>query len=182
MSPPGVPRTDDPQRDRGLAYAAISLTRPAGRPVAVLAKTRCRWVSTVASPMPSASAVSGTPPTSCGPMGVSHLAQPRPWVEFFTARRAIGRPGPVTNSFINSTSGIVIVSLHQVWSGPAVVLTLFGWLLPAKSAMSLLRPEIGLRALSLSRHGDQAFRAAEIGLLVIGGACALQLAGIGVPS
>jgi hypothetical protein len=117
---------------------------------------------------------------SCVLMGLSHLVQPQLWVDFFAVLRGLGRPGLVANSFINSTSGIVIVSLHQVWSGPAVLLTLFGWMLLTKSAVSLLLPDIGMRSLNLSRVGSGAFRAAGIGLLVVGSACALQLAGVGV--
>ena len=118
---------------------------------------------------------------SCTLMGLSHLVQPGIWSEFFGHLRERGTVGLVTNSFINSAPAAVIVALHQVWSGPAILVSLFGWLLLLKATIGLTVPQMGLRALRLSRHGDQAFRFAGIGLLVIAAACGLALAGVGKP-
>ena len=117
---------------------------------------------------------------SCLLMGLSHLLQPQIWTGFFDRLRERGTFGLVANSFINATPAAVIVALHQVWQGPAILLTLYGWLLLAKAAIGLTVPAVGLRALALSRHGTRAFRIAGAGLIVIGLACGLQLAGIAV--
>src|SRR5258708_31659149 len=53
-----------PQRLKGLAWLATSLTRSAWRMVPVFANKWCRWVLTVASEIPSARATAGTPPIS----------------------------------------------------------------------------------------------------------------------
>ena len=118
---------------------------------------------------------------ACLLMGLSHLLQPQIWVEFFGQLRGRGSFGLVANSFINAAPAAVIVSLHQVWTGPAVMLTLYGWALLIKSGVSLLVPSVGLRSMALARHGDGAFRAAGVGLLAVALACALQLGGIAVP-
>jgi uncharacterized protein YjeT (DUF2065 family) len=118
---------------------------------------------------------------SCVLMGLSHMLQPQIWTEFFARLTERGNFGLVTNAMINSAPGAIIVALHQVWSGPAILLTLYGWALLAKAAMSLaIAPSVGMRALRMSRHGDNAFRYGGIGLLVVGIACGLQLAGIGI--
>ncbi len=115
---------------------------------------------------------------SCVLMGLSHLLQPRLWSEFFAHLAERDRFGLVANQFLNAAPAAIIVSLHQVWSGPAIVLTLYGWLLLLKSCIGLLLPELGMRSLKLSRHGDSAFRAAGVALLIIGLACARALANV----
>jgi hypothetical protein len=127
--------------------------------------------------MDTASAVQMVMLISCTMMGLSHLLQPGLWSDFFGELRERGSVGLVISSFINSTPAAVIVGLHQVWSGAAIVLSVFGWLLLAKSVTGLILPKLGLRLLRLSRHGDRAFRGAGIGLLVIAAACGLALAG-----
>jgi hypothetical protein len=124
------------------------------------------------------SAVQAVMLISCVLMGVSHLIQPQMWGEFFGALRDRGQVGLVANQFINTTPAAAIVALHQVWTGPAIVLTLFGWALLVKSAIGLWIPALGMRSLRLSRHGDSAFRIAGVGLLVIGAGCALALANV----
>jgi hypothetical protein len=115
---------------------------------------------------------------SCVLMGVSHLVQPQIWGEFFGRLVERGTFGLVTNQFLNAAPAAIIVSLHQVWSGPAVLLTVYGWLLLLKACIGLWVPQLGMRSLKLSRHGDKAFRAAGIALLVIAVACGLALANV----
>jgi hypothetical protein len=113
-------------------------------------------------------------------MGLSHLLQPRIWSDFFSRLHERGNFGLVTNGFINAAPAAVIVALHQVWVGPAIVLTIYGWLLLAKSAAGLLVPAAGMRSLAMARRGGAAFRAAGAVLLVVALCCGLQLARIGV--
>jgi hypothetical protein len=115
---------------------------------------------------------------SCVLMGLSHLLQPRLWTEFFAHLVDRGRVGLVFNQFLNAAPAAVIVSLHQVWSGPAIVLTVYGWLLLIKSVIGLMLPDLGMRSLRLSRHGEGAFRAAGIALLLVALAAGLALANV----
>jgi len=45
-------------------------------------------------------------------------------------------------------AGGVVVFLHNVWSGPAVVLTLLGYLLVLEGGVALVVPQIGLAGLA----------------------------------
>ena len=118
---------------------------------------------------------------SCVLMGLSHLLQPQIWSTFFAHLVERGTFGLVANQFLNSAPGAIIVALHQVWTGPAIILTLYGWALLLKAVIALVvAPNVGMRSLKMSRHGDNAFRIGGVGLLGVGVACALALARIWV--
>ena len=78
-------------------------------------------------------------------IGLSHIAQPRAWAEFFIALRGRGRTGGFVNGFIHFPLGAVVVAFHNVWSGLTVVLTLVGWALVVKSLLYFTLPEFGLK-------------------------------------
>ncbi|MES1245904.1 MAG: hypothetical protein ABUT39_30130 [Acidobacteriota bacterium] len=78
-------------------------------------------------------------------IGLSHIFQPGTWVEFFTKLRSLGRLGAFAEGFISLNFGAVIVSFHNVWSGPAVVLTLIGWGQVLKALFRFVAPAASLR-------------------------------------
>ena len=78
-------------------------------------------------------------------IGLSHMAQPRAWVEFFIAVRERGRTGSFINAFIHFPLGALIVAFHNVWSGLPVVLTLVGWGLVIKGLLYFTLPDFGLK-------------------------------------
>jgi uncharacterized protein YjeT (DUF2065 family) len=80
-------------------------------------------------------------------IGVSHIAQPRAWAEFFIALREKGKTGAFVNGFIHFPLGAIIVSFHNVWTWPAVVLTVAGWGLVLKGFLSFVYPRLALRTL-----------------------------------
>lgn len=82
-----------------------------------------------------------------GVVGLSHLIQPRVWVEFFVALRERGHAGVFFNGMLSLMVGSIIVSLHNVWSGPALLVTLLGWAQVLKGLSSLTVPSIGLKGL-----------------------------------
>ena len=45
-------------------------------------------------------------------MGLSHLTQPRAWIEFFTLLRNKGEAGAFVNGFITLGMGSLIVAFH----------------------------------------------------------------------
>jgi hypothetical protein len=64
-----------------------------------------------------------------------------------------------------------------VWSGPAVAVTLWGWLMLAKVLLGLVvSPAKAVRSLHLSERGDTGFRVAGIVMLVVAGCAGWALA------
>ena len=109
---------------------------------------------------------------SCVVMGLSHIVRPQMWADYFAALHAEGTRGVITRTFtLELWAALLIVSLHQVWQGPAIVVTIYGWLLLAKVTVSMLVPELGLRSLAMASQGSRAFVFAGCVLLGIA-ACA----------
>ena len=100
-------------------------------------------------------------------MGLSHIVQPRIWITFFGRLHAEGTSGIVTRTFIEIWPALIIVTFHQVWSGPGLVLTLYGWALSIKIVIGLLAPQIGVRGLAMSQGGQWRFVGAGVVLLVV---------------
>jgi hypothetical protein len=103
-------------------------------------------------------------------IGLSHLGQPKAWVAFYQALSARGAPGAFLEGFLLLNFGAIIVAFHNVWHGPALVLTLIGWAQVLKGAVRFLVPEVGLRVMRrVSPERAWHFQA--------GGAVALLLSG-----
>jgi hypothetical protein len=79
-----------------------------------------------------------------GIIGLSHIVLPRVWVEFFVMLRERGYVGVFLNGMLSLMVGSIIVSLHNVWSGPAMLVTLIGWAQVIKGLVSLTIPSFGL--------------------------------------
>ena len=80
-------------------------------------------------------------------IGVSHLVRPKAWVAWFQALAARGTPGAFVDGFLTLSFGALIVGFHNVWHGPAVVLTVIGWAQVLKGASRFVAPEVGLRVM-----------------------------------
>lgn len=103
-------------------------------------------------------------------IGLSHLGQPKAWVAFYQALAARGTPGVFLEGFLLLNFGAFIAAFHNVWHGPAVVLTLIGWSQVLKGMGRFLAPEVGLRAMQrLTPERAWYFR--------VGGVFALLLSG-----
>ncbi len=64
---------------------------------------------------------------ACILMGLSHIVQPKMWRNYFTFLHDQGLNGVITRTFaLELWPAIVIVAFHQVWSGPGLVLTIYG--------------------------------------------------------
>src|SRR4051812_22619560 len=80
-------------------------------------------------------------------IGLSHLGQPKAWVAFYQALAARGTSGVFLEGFLLLNFGALIVAFHNVWQGPALVLTLIGWSQVLKGAGRFLVPQVGLRTM-----------------------------------
>jgi uncharacterized protein YjeT (DUF2065 family) len=81
-------------------------------------------------------------------IGLSHLLQPRAWVAYFQALAAQGPSGAFIEGFLCLTFGGIIVGFHNVWHGPALVLTLLGWAQVLKGLGRFLAPQSAVRLMA----------------------------------
>lgn len=81
-------------------------------------------------------------------IGVSHVAQPRVWIDFFVWLRGKGEAGVFVNGLLSLSFGAFIVAFHNVWDGLAVILTLIGWGQVLKGLVSLVVPKVGMWGLA----------------------------------
>lgn len=101
-------------------------------------------------------------------VGLSHIAQPRAWAEFFIHLRSLGDTGVFVNGMLSLLVGSIIVALHNDWHGAAVIITLIGWAQVLKGMISLTIPSVGRRGMmrvSLDRAWE--FQAAGAVFLLI---------------
>ena len=80
--------------------------------------------------------------------GLSHLLQPRVWVQFFIFLREKGEVGSFLNGFVHFPLGAFIIAFHNVWQGIPMIVTLVGWGLVLKSTLYFTWPKHGLRMMS----------------------------------
>jgi hypothetical protein len=82
--------------------------------------------------------------------GLSHIFQPRVWVQFFIFLREKGEVGSFLNAFVHFPLGAFIVAFHSIWHGfPGTIVTLIGWGLTIKGTIYFLFPRFGLRMLGV---------------------------------
>lgn len=105
-----------------------------------------------------------------GVTGLSHLLQPKAWVEFFILLRGKGEAGVFVDGFLNLQMAGIIIGFHNVWSGIPVVLTVVGWCLLFKSLLRFCLPKYGLMMMArVSVERAWEFQVAGAGLLVLAG-------------
>ena len=110
------------------------------------------------------------------PLGVSHILKRKAWAEFFILLSEKGKSGVFLHSFLSLWFGSVVAGFHCVWRGPALVLTLWGWLLIAKACLGFLFPESALRSLKrVSLDMSWRFIPAGVVYLVVAGFTACSL-------
>ena len=80
-------------------------------------------------------------------IGLSHIFAPRGWVSFFVWLREKGEAGVFVVGGMSLWFGSIIVAFHNVWTGPAVVLTVLGWAQIVKGALYCVFPRVGLKML-----------------------------------
>ncbi|MEQ1770259.1 MAG: hypothetical protein ABL879_10505 [Devosia sp.] len=116
---------------------------------------------------------------SCVPVGLSHIVRPRMWIEFFAGLHAQGTSGLVLKVLaVELWPALIVISLHQVWSGPGIVLTLYSWAQFAKVMLALLFPSVGMRSMALAEgKGEHGFIAGGVMLILIGLSAGLALFG-----
>ena len=109
-------------------------------------------------------------------IGMSHIIQPALWGEYFADLRARGRAGLVSKIMqVELWPALLIVSLHQVWTGPAIVVTIYGWLLLLKVTIGLVLPSLGMASMRIPERAPNSFVPAGVLMLAIGAASGAAL-------
>jgi hypothetical protein len=105
-------------------------------------------------------------------IAMSHIAQPRAWVDFFVWLRGKGHAGVFANGFLSLWFGAFIVAFHQVWTGPALVVTLLGCAQVVKGTVAFVLPQVSMRGFErVSHERRHEFVVAGAGFLVFSGFC-----------
>ena len=101
-------------------------------------------------------------------IGLSHLAQPRAWVAFYQALAARGTTGAFLEGFLLLNFGAIIVAFHNVWHGPALLLTLVGWAQVLKGLGRFVAPHAALRVMQrITPEREWYFRVGGVFALVL---------------
>jgi hypothetical protein len=81
-------------------------------------------------------------------IGLSHLLQPKAWVAYFQALAGQGEAGAFVEGFLCLTFGGIIVGFHNIWHGPALVLTLLGWAQVLKGLGRFVAPRLAIQIMA----------------------------------
>jgi hypothetical protein len=81
-------------------------------------------------------------------IGLSHIVQPRVWVQFFAMLARQGHPGVFVNAMLSLLVGSIIVAFHNTWTGIPAVVTFIGWAQVAKGLISLVAPAVGMKGMA----------------------------------
>jgi hypothetical protein len=113
---------------------------------------------------------------SLGVISLSHIFRASAWTAYFDLLRRHGGAGVMINGMMALSFGSLIVAFHNVWSWPAILVTLIGWAQVLKGAMHLCIPGVGERSFGLvSTNPERKFILAGAGMLVLTGVAALTL-------
>lgn len=105
-----------------------------------------------------------------GILGLSHIVQPRAWVDFFIMLRDKREAGAFVDGFLNLPLGALIVGFHNVWSGVPAVLTVVGWCLLVKGLIRFCAPKQALKMMAeVSVERSWGFQAAGAALMGLAG-------------
>jgi hypothetical protein len=105
-----------------------------------------------------------------GVIGLSHVVQPRAWVDYFIFIRGKRETGAFIDGLVHLPLSALIIGFHNVWSGIPAVLTVLGWLFLIKSILRFCLPTLALRMMArVSVERAWEFQAAGVVLLLIAG-------------
>ena len=113
---------------------------------------------------------------SLGVISLSHIVRASAWTAYFDLLRRHGGAGVMINGMMALSFGALIVAFHNVWSWPAIIITLIGWAQVLKGVLHLCIPGVGERSLGLvSTNPERKFMVAGAGMLVLTAIAAVTL-------
>jgi hypothetical protein len=103
-----------------------------------------------------------------GVLGLSHILQPKAWVETFVLIRGKGAPGSFVDGLPYLVLATIVIAFHNVWSGIPMLLTLIGWASLIKSVLRFCVPAWGLKMMArVSMERAWEFQAAGVVLVAL---------------
>lgn len=110
-------------------------------------------------------------------MGLSHIFQPAMWHDFFMELHAMGPRGVIWRTFtLELWPAAIIVTFHQEWTWPGIIITLYGHALMTKIVVGLLAPKIGLKSLAMAETaGNKGFVFAGFALCILSAFCSYRV-------
>lgn len=84
----------------------------------------------------------------CFAIGLSHVVQPRAWVDLFIEWRKKGVVGVFYAGLLHFALGALIVAFHNVWRGFPTIVTVLGWGWVVKGLLYLTVPSVGMKSLN----------------------------------
>jgi hypothetical protein len=104
-------------------------------------------------------------------LGLLQVYRADAWLAYYQRLAALGPTAIRGHGALVAAVGGLVLAVHNVWTGPALVLTAFAWLLVAEGAFCLLAPKLGLKTLSAPAAGlgHRAVVATGVGVLVVAG-------------
>ena len=104
-------------------------------------------------------------------LGLSQIYATERWQTYYRWLSHMGTTGVRINGLVSLAVGGPIVILHNVWSGPPLLLTLLGWLLLSESMLCLFVPGAGLAGLAEVDDvvRERIIRGTGAALIVVGG-------------
>lgn len=111
--------------------------------------------------------------------GLSHLLQPKIWIEFFEFLHKKGNTGNLFNGMLSLGFGSFIVSFHFIWNWPEVLVTIYGLLLTIKGLIYLCFPKMGIKSIGkINSESGNKFRIAGVIMIVFAGWIVFRLSTI----
>ncbi|MBL8631437.1 MAG: hypothetical protein JNM81_17510 [Rhodospirillaceae bacterium] len=112
--------------------------------------------------------------------GLSQVYRSAFWSAYYEALLGHGPTAIRGHGAIIGLVGCVVVLVHNVWDGPALVLTLFGWLLLAEGGFCVLAPQVSLRSMGAASPEvrRKAIIATGAGVLVVAGVLWASILGL----
>ena len=105
-----------------------------------------------------------------GVIGLSHIVQPKAWIDYFILLRGKGEAGAFVDGFLHLPLAGFIIAFHNVWSGIPAVLTVLGWCFLVKSLIRFCLPKLGVRMMGrVSAERAWELQAAGAALLALAG-------------
>ncbi|HZL92525.1 MAG TPA: hypothetical protein VFB99_02735 [Vicinamibacterales bacterium] len=100
-------------------------------------------------------------------IALSHIFQPRAWVDFFLWLRSKGHAGVFANGMLSLWFGGLIVAFHNVWEGLPMVLTLLGWSQVIKAFVAFVFPATSMKGMNRVSH-ERASEFVYAGVFLLG--------------